>query len=271
MRKALFLLSIPVYTRLLSTADYGLFQIFQTYVALGAALLTLNFHGAVIRYRFEESDDFPAFVGTSLGGSLLLVSLSFLVLLIFAEGVSNRLGIPSSLLLPLYPATFLMALFMTYQGVCVANKRSASLTTLNASRSYIAFAAGVALIFLFTDRPYLGPVVGSIVASLLVGLLIARRLAGEIRWAPRPAHVRYILGFATPLALYTLSTILLGQLDRVKRSCRSSCSRSSSSRRRTPPGARATPAMRSSSRRSTSSPGLSMHCAAALPCPKTRS
>lgn len=70
-------LSIPVFTRMLSVAEYGTLDVWRSYVSILLAVLTLNTYVALGRYYYENRDDFAEFCGTSLLLNLLMLGFSF--------------------------------------------------------------------------------------------------------------------------------------------------------------------------------------------------
>lgn len=53
LTKAIGLISIPIFTRLLTTTDYGILAVVNSYVGMCGILFSLNSHTSVGRYYFE--------------------------------------------------------------------------------------------------------------------------------------------------------------------------------------------------------------------------
>ena len=64
--KAIAFISIPIFTRLLTQADYGIIAVFTAYVGILTVILSFNSHYAVSRYYYEKKDDFDEFLGTTI-------------------------------------------------------------------------------------------------------------------------------------------------------------------------------------------------------------
>ena len=64
--QAIGFISLPVMTRLLSVAEYGVLDLWRGYISVFFVVLTLNSFVAVGRYYYEEREDFNEFCGTSL-------------------------------------------------------------------------------------------------------------------------------------------------------------------------------------------------------------
>lgn len=213
--KALGFFTIPILTRLLTTDDYGTYQIFSSYVSLLMVVLTLNFHGSVARYYYEEPDDFREFVGTSLWGSLLLMFVPSLLILFFQARTSELLNIPQPLLVYLLVLLAVGVLYMVYNHICIATKESEQYAKLNVSRTYGGFVLGLLLLWLFPDSTYYALIWGRIGISIVVGFFVLRLMRKWLGWGVRRTHIRFIATYSVPLVPYTLSNVVLGQFDRV--------------------------------------------------------
>lgn len=213
--KALGLVSIPIMTRLLSTQDYGSYQVFSSYVGIMTVLLTLNFHGSVARYYWDEPADFDAFVGTSLWGSLFLLGISSSILLFAPAQVAQLLGMPEGLLFYLLPLVILSVVYAVYNQICIATKQSARATQFSLFKTYIGFGVGVLLVYIIPSSTYLGIIWGQLGAGIFFFLYAMFWLHSQIRWAPKLSHLRFLAAYSIPLVPYTLSNIILGQFDRI--------------------------------------------------------
>jgi len=213
--KALGFLSIPILTRLLSTHDYGIYQVFSSYLGLFIILLTLNFHGSIARYYYDEPPDFDAFVGTSLVGSLLLLCIPSLAIVLLPMQIAEFLSIPESLLFYLPPLIILGVLYTVFDHICIASKESALYTKLNVSKAYTGLGAGILFVFLIPGVTYLGLIWGRLAASIFFAAYTFRWIRKQMRWRPKIAHLRFIASYSIPLVPYTLSNIILGHFDRI--------------------------------------------------------
>lgn len=213
--KALGFISIPILTRLLSTNDYGTYQVFAAYIGLLTVLLTLNFHGSIARYYWDDPPDFDEFVGTSLAGSLFLLAISSLGILLFPEQITWILGIPAKLLIYLPLMIAMGVVYAVYNQICIATKESARATQFSLLRTYAGFTLGISLVYLIPTSAYLGIIWGQLGAGVIAVFYAARWLRKRMHWEPSLAHLRFLGSYSIPLVPYTLSNVILGQFDRV--------------------------------------------------------
>jgi O-antigen/teichoic acid export membrane protein len=208
-------LSIPILTRLLTPAEYGTFQIFKSYSAIFLTLLTLNFHGSVLRYRFEDKEDFKAFVGVSIFGSFGFLVLSSLLLYLFRKQVLASLGISQGLLLLILFFTAIRILDVVFNHLSTSNKKSLRYSLVNNTRTVMSYGIGLGLVFLFVENKFYALILGHIIAGLLVGIYTIRVIRQNLVWRVSIAHIKYIFNYSVVLIPYLLSGVLLDQLDRI--------------------------------------------------------
>lgn len=110
--KALTFILVPLYTHVLSTAEYGTYDIYNTFISLLLPILTLNIFDAVLRFCLDEGAEVKIIISTSFKiinrGILILVALIIILLLLNIIPSFNEYAVP---FLFLYIATALTNLF----------------------------------------------------------------------------------------------------------------------------------------------------------------
>jgi len=70
------IVTLPVFTAYLTPDEYGIVNVFTTYISVVAVLLSLSLHSSIARYYFEEDKvDFKEFLGS------IFITISFLFLI----------------------------------------------------------------------------------------------------------------------------------------------------------------------------------------------
>lgn len=75
--KLLSFFLVPLYTHLLSTTDYGIYDIFSTTISLAVPILTINIHDGVLRFLLDEDERDNKSIFTS--GTKLVLGSSIVV------------------------------------------------------------------------------------------------------------------------------------------------------------------------------------------------
>jgi O-antigen/teichoic acid export membrane protein len=209
------LVSLPVLTRLLSPAEYGIYQIFTSCVAMGAVLFTVNAASSVTRRFLEKDPDTSAFLGSVLVFSVVMLLLFAGVSAVFSARIAGWLGLNRELVCLLAPAMLLTVLHSAYHAVCVATGASRTASLLAIVRGYGGFLIALPLVVMMSSQRYYGLVWGSLGAGAAVAAWLLLNFPGRIAWSPRIEHVRYALTISVPLLFFAFGNLLLGQLDRI--------------------------------------------------------
>jgi len=213
--QTLLFLTIPIFTRLLSPADYGTFQVFRSYATIFLMVLTLNFHGTVARYYYDNRDDYKEFVGTSMLGSFVSLTLSVIVLFLFRQPLSTVFGISQGVLVLILVFLPIRVLDTVFNQISISRKDSSRYALVNNIRSVLAYGGGIALIYFFQKDKFYGPILGQLLAGVLISFYTIKIIKAQLKWAPSFQHVKYIFNYSVPLIPYALSGLLLDQLDRI--------------------------------------------------------
>jgi len=213
--KAIGFISIPVLTRLLTPQDYGIINVFLSYVAIFTVLLTLNTHSAVGRYFYEERSDFNNFFGTTVILSVLFLVISFFFLLLFKKQLSVHLNLPTEILIYLFPVTIFGVVDSLFQQVYQPLRQSKKIAGVNIAKVYFGFGLTVALILFLVENRYLGFIWSSVIVGFLSTLYLLSQLRPFFTFAFQKSHIIYIGKFSIPLIPYALSGIILAQFDRI--------------------------------------------------------
>lgn len=213
--KAIGLISIPIFTRILSTEEYGILNIFNSYIGIFSVILTLNLHSAIGRYFYENKPDFKEFVGTTV----CLVSLSYIISSIVSIALTDKISVyfnlNTHLIALILVSVLLSIIYSIYYQILVTQKKSREVSLISIIQNCIGFLGSVALVFYLPKAKYLGIILGYLFASFLVSIYSSLKLRSYIRLLPKLKHVVYIFKYSIPLIPYSLSGIILAQCDRI--------------------------------------------------------
>ena len=210
-------LLMPVLTRVLSPADYGLIAMFGIVLSIVGALTGLSVHGAIsVRYFQLEQGPLSQYIGACLAILVASTTVVSLLAVLFGDKIVSLTGLPADWLLVAVLISGLQFLInirlVLYQVTGKAIRYGAlqiSQTMLNAAISLVLIlAAGMA---------WEGRVIGQAVAVVAIGAVALWSLwcGGFIR---RPVElaptVRDALKFGLPLVPHTLGALLIVTVDR---------------------------------------------------------
>lgn len=216
-KEGLKFISVPVLTHLLTPNDYGIINIFATYVQIFAILLILNFKGAIARYYYERKQDYKQFVGLSLSIVAAIFSFSIAGFLLFPGKISGWLDLPVSVIPYFIPAVLLAIVSSVFRQVMMPRKRTKKIMKLDITQTYIGFGLAVIFILMQNDELYLGRLRSIAVVFIVFGFIKMREVLKytSFNFKFNKHHIKYIANFAIPAIPYLLSGLIISQFDRL--------------------------------------------------------
>lgn len=209
------LASILVFSRMMTVPDYGVVNLFSSYIWILGIACSLNLYTAVGRWAYDEHTDFGRLLGTSL------ISVGAL----FAAGsiaVALRLD-ASAALLKLPPATIPLLLLVVLgqiaesllTQVAIFREQSGLLLRVTSGRAVATLALSLSLLVMLDEEKYLGVLLADAVTSAVLVLYVAVSLGRRATWAFDRPIFRAMARYSIPLIPYMLSLTLLSQVDRI--------------------------------------------------------
>lgn len=206
--------SIPVLTHLLRPDEYGLYTTFMAFYAIANVVMTLNFHTSIGRYWYEKDADVSAFISTSILGALLLLLLSSL-LLYTSHSLQTLLGLERNMVKYLAILIAIDIFFVTYTQILAPQRESKKLAYLSISKIYLTFILGIIFIYTLPIEKFLSLILAQVIIGILFLIYITIKIKGYFILRLNKKPLTYIISYSGPLFFYSLSAILMAQIDRI--------------------------------------------------------
>lgn len=198
----------PILTRIMSVSDYGVLNVFLSYVSIATIIFTLNIHSSVGRYFYDQKSDFPQFLG-----SIVLFS-TFLFMLFAAAFIyfSDYSRFMTTCLLFLTAMAIIESVFRQIYQALLESQKIAFTSIL---KTGLIFVFIIFLAFLYSDGGVEIPLLARVVAGGLVVVYFSVAIVKHIGFGIDKAHFKFCLVYAIPLIPYALSNIVLAHFDRI--------------------------------------------------------
>lgn len=213
--KAIGLISMPIFTRLLTETEYGIYSVYLSYLGIFAVLFSLNSHIAVGRYYYERTEDFKEFVSTTLTLLLITYCITVLLVMFFYNPLINLMKLPYNLLYYMVFASYFSIIYYIYNQILVAQQRSKEFAKIGIIYGYSTFILAVFITYFLNGERYLGRIWASIIISIIFSIYFIKKLKEGLKFTLNKKHVKYILFYSIPLIPYSLSNMILSQFDRI--------------------------------------------------------
>jgi len=214
--KGTYFLTIPLYSRLLSTEEYGEINIFMTYASVFTLILSLYLASSVstgvIKFAAKK-DDFLASV----------ISLSLLIFLILG-GIIEILHLQIEKLLELNWYTLNCLLLYSFSlHLCTTNSSSLIMNCQYRKNAMLSFfvllldtVLSVILITNFANYDNVkGRIIGATVPYTLFGFMIALHFLRKGNQRFNTEYWKFAVTISIPLIFHGLGNLILSQSDRI--------------------------------------------------------
>ena len=209
------IITAPIFTRLLSTSDYGLANNFTTWTQFISCISGLGLSTAILRGKVEFDRDYKQylssvqFLGFVFAGILLLIAIPFSGVLADFMNMDQWLVIVLFVYLLVYPSVSYMRINYRFEYRYKTNIFVSVIATIgNVFTSII-------LILVFSNVRYVGRILGSVIPMFVMGLIFFIQIAKEGKTGYNRDYWIYALRLGIPLIPHSLAMIVLGQIDRV--------------------------------------------------------
>ena len=215
LQKAISLLSIPIFTRILTTEQYGMYSVYQSWYDIVKLFATLNIYAAVFNngmVKFEEDRD--RFTSSLQGLTSTITIALFLLYIVSKNFWNNILGLPTLFVIVM----FIDLIFSTSYSFWAARQRfDYKYKNLIIITLFIAIVSPILGIIsvLLTKYKAEARVISFAMVQILVGLVIYSFILKRGKSFFVKKYWKYALAFNIPLIPHYLSLIVLQQSDRV--------------------------------------------------------
>lgn len=215
IQKGISILTMPVFTRLMSTEQYGRYNVFLTWYNILILLVTLNVHTEIFnKGLIEHSEERDSYTASQAGLLIALTAFWIVLYLPFQRFVNQLLGL-----------TTVLVLFMIFEilgtaivGLWSARKRFEfdypKIVKLTISMSVLNPIVGIIAV-LVTDHKAEAKIIANAVIPIIVSIGILflfskkGKLFGNKQWW-KPVVIACL-----PLVPHYLSLVLLNQSDKL--------------------------------------------------------
>ena len=215
LQKCLSFITLPLFTRLLTTDQYGQYTVYQSWLGIISIFLTLNlaygsFSTAMVKYE-KDRDGYIA----SLEGICLVLSTIFLIIYLPFQNYWNRLfQLPSWIILIMVVEIIFSTAFQLWSGKKRFEFKYKSVIGSTFLTAILSPLLAYLLIQVMQQNGYARILDYSCITIAIGGFLFILNLIRGKRFYSSE-YWKFALGFNIPLIAYYLSQTIFNQSDRI--------------------------------------------------------
>lgn len=211
--KSIGFITTPIFTRLLSKVEFGLYNNYTSWLGILSIFVTLNLESTLISARYEYTDDFDNYIFSMLTLSSLSTIAWFVLFNVASDCVVFYTNVDHIYLNTMLVYLFFLpaiTMFQTRERYFFEYKKTVVLSLLIAVSTALL---SVVLVLWVKDRLW-GRIIGSVIPTVVLGFLIYLFLGFKSRKI-KFTYWKYALPICLPYIPHLLAGVLLNSMDRV--------------------------------------------------------
>lgn len=215
LQKGISVITTPIFTRLLTTSEYGQFSVFNSWMSIVTVIVTLNLSaGVYTQGLIKFNDDRPVFSSTLQGITLFMSIIWTGIYFVFRDYFNSAMSLTTTQMTAMLVIVWSSAAFGFWAAEQRVLYKYKLLVTLTLIVSVLQPLLGILLILNSEDKVMariLGVLLSQIViytACFLSQMVRGKRFFSKKYWL-------YVLRFNLPLVPHYLSQTVLSSADRI--------------------------------------------------------
>lgn len=214
--KGIAFFSIPIFTRLLTPADFGLYSVFVSYESILFLFVGLCLHSSIKAANIEFSGKIEEYVSSIFVLVFLTSFFVYFLSIIFRNQISAVTGFPSIIILLMMSqavSSAVMAIYNNKISLSYDYKMYLSISAFSAVGN-VVFSITL-ILTAFKDVPYLGRIVGTVLPACIVLVYIIFNQFKKSRATVKKNYWKFGFLYSLPIIPHGFSQVILSQFNRI--------------------------------------------------------
>jgi len=213
--RGISIITIPIFTRLLSSEDFGVVSIFSSWLIILQVFISFSLIYSVGVGLLDYNDFYDEFISSVQIIMILSGLVWFFFSIIFLEQIKLILDLDIFLVLLLFGALILSPSVDLLISKFRYTNNHKPIVLIQLSIALITPLLSIILIFISKDNLYNGRILGIIIPSIIFGAysVIYNLVKGKFTFDFK--YMKYALKISIPMIPHALAMILLSQIDRI--------------------------------------------------------
>ena len=213
--KGINFLTIPLFSRLLTTAEFGVYNVFLSYDSILSVIVGFAMATSVksAHYEFKKTDEYVSSISIIY---ILNAMFFFLIILIGGERLANWIGFGKTILLLLVPFSFGGAIIQLYNeriSIDYEYKKYLIIAFVN-SVGNILFSL-LLIMTVFRNQRDVGRMVGAVSTIFVLSSVLIVKMYIKARPRVNKQFWKFGILYSLPIVPHGISQVLLAQFDRI--------------------------------------------------------
>lgn len=215
VQKSIALLTTPIFTRLMTTNQYGQFNVYNSWLQIFTIITTLRLNYAVFNKGMSKyKNDRDAYTSTMQSLTFIITGITFVIYLIFREQINAIVELPTFIMIAIFLELFVTPAidFWTIRKRYEYIYRPVVIRTL--IMAFMNAGLGVAAVLIADEKGY-ARIISCVLVNLIFGVTLFTYNLKKGKTLFVWKYAKFAILFNIPLLLHYFSQYVLDQFDRI--------------------------------------------------------
>lgn len=214
--KGINFLSMPLFTRVMSTQDYGIYSTYLTFDAILAIIIGLALHSSLKNAKYRYKEGFDAYFSSILILPLVFLTLLLAVVNLFPAPFVALLDLNRGILNILLVHSFANSIIQMYNNRLSLDYNYQEFLKISFFNTGMNLLLSLVLMYtIFQNERYAGRILGSALPMLIIAVFIFWKAFRKKRPRPNREYWRFALNYSLPIVPHGLSQVVLSSFDKI--------------------------------------------------------
>lgn len=211
--------TVPIFSRILGTANYGVFALYLTYVSIATIIISLQALGSIApaSLKYKSVKDQRKYLSSITFLSLCNFIFILAVSLVFLGPISSLIGMSKIVVVLILVTSLFGSCCTTAIAYFTFRKYTYKSFIISITNALINVSLSLILLHTMKDHNtlYMGRIIGNTLANVIIGflLMVLIFIAGKTFYSKE--YWKFCLALSLPLVFHGLSQVILSQSDRI--------------------------------------------------------
>lgn len=213
--RAVGIITSPIYTRMLTPGDYGIANIFNSWIEIINIFTCLCIVYSIGRAKLDFKDRFDEYMSSLQSLSSSFAFFVLILALIFRNQLSAwmKYEVPLVIVLFVYLVISPSVEYMLQKFKYEYNYRSSILVSAVICIGTVILS--IVLMLVFNNARYIGKILGALSMTFLLGICFYIKILKQGKVFYKKEYWLYALRMGLPMIPHALALVVLGQVDRI--------------------------------------------------------
>ena len=214
--KGVNFLTLPIFSRLLSPEEFGVYNVFASYDLILFVIMGLALHTSIQSANLEFRGKINSYTSSISLIYILNGLIGLAVAILFRQQLGQLLDLPPATLTLLVLGSFSSAVITLYNTRISLEYSYKKYLLVSACSSFFNIALSLVLILtVFSEDRAMGRIVGSVLPAFIIALVLLASFFRKEKFRYSKVYWKFGVKYSLPIVPHGISQMLLNQCDRI--------------------------------------------------------